>query len=148
MVVVVVVVVVEDEVVNAAGSKAVGVFGKSEPEKSVDVVSSGCLVVAACVEVAVVAAVVGCTGAVVGPAWVVRVIVDSRLVLKGFVVEFSSTEPGLAEVLPAMVCNWSFSSRPEGSFTLVGVFVVVNACAFSSVVVFSGTWTEVLFIFC
>lgn len=146
--VVVVVVVVEDEVVNAAGSKAVGVCGKSEPEKLVDVVSSGCFVVAACVEVAVVAAVVGCTGAVVGSAWVVRVIVDSRLVVKGFVVGFSSTEPGLAEVLPAMVCNWSFSSRPEGSFTLVGVFVVVNACTFSSIVVFSEAWTEVLFFFC
>lgn len=100
-------------------------------------VLSCCAVAAASVEVAV----VGCAGAVVEPAWVVMVVVDVRLVVKGFVVGFSTREPGLAKVVPAIVCVWSFNSGPEGSSTSLGAFVVANARARSSIVGFSDIWT-------
>lgn len=105
MVVVVVVVVVvaeaEEEVVSGVvkggevrGGKVISlcvVGGKVEPEKWVDSVSCPGVVVAACVEVAIVEAVAGCIGAEVGAAWVVMVIVEVGLVAEASVVGFGAS---------------------------------------------------------
>lgn len=64
--------------------------GKVEPEEKVDSVSSSGVVVAACVEVAVVGAAVECIGAEVKAAWVVMVIVEAGVVVEASVAGFGA----------------------------------------------------------
>ncbi len=101
MVFVVAAVVAEEEVVSGVvkdgevwGDKVISlcvIGGKVEPEKWVDSVSCPGVVVAACVEVAVVEVVAGCIGAEVGAAWVVTVIVEVGLVVEASVAGFGAS---------------------------------------------------------
>ena len=115
------------------------VGGTVEPDKVGSVSSSG-VVVAASVEVAIVEAVVGSTGAEVGAAWVVMVIGAVVVAVETSVLGFGANVLRLPAVLPGMVGVCSVSFRLEVSIMVVGVFLVVNAVSISFVTVFSGGW--------